>query len=180
VRGCAYSPDGRLILSASWDMTLKLWDAGNGWELATFKGHSAVPNCCAFSLDGRLIVSGAWNGEVKIWRVPSLDELLKMVPGRTDGSPGWTPETTFVTDFSPEAGKSGAVILTPWLNRFSGRLPWARLHFGCPHCLQWSSVPRSRLLKIDRCPACSKLIWLNRFFICGDWRSIATAWKKEA
>lgn len=36
VKSCAYSPDGRRIVSASNDDTLKIWDAERGKEVATY------------------------------------------------------------------------------------------------------------------------------------------------
>ena len=57
VEACAFSPDGRRIVSASHDGTLKLWDAQTGAELATLAGHADVVQACAFSPDGRRIVS---------------------------------------------------------------------------------------------------------------------------
>ena len=38
--GCAVSPDGTWIVSASDDGTLKIWDAATGAERATFSGHT--------------------------------------------------------------------------------------------------------------------------------------------
>jgi WD40 repeat protein len=40
VKACAFSPDGKRIVSASRDHTLKLWDAETGKELNTLKGHT--------------------------------------------------------------------------------------------------------------------------------------------
>jgi WD40 repeat protein len=51
-----FSPDGKQIVSASWDKSLKLWDlAGNC--LQTFVGHTARASSTNFSPDGKQIVS---------------------------------------------------------------------------------------------------------------------------
>lgn len=49
VQACAFSPDGSRIVSASYDKTLKLWDAKTGAELATLAGHTDSVGACAFS-----------------------------------------------------------------------------------------------------------------------------------
>ena len=35
-------PDGRRVVSASWDKTLKVWDVATGKCVATLKGHSQL------------------------------------------------------------------------------------------------------------------------------------------
>ena len=39
VTSAAFSPDGRRVVTASWDDTAKIWDAETGKELLTLKGH---------------------------------------------------------------------------------------------------------------------------------------------
>ena len=40
VLSVAFSPDGKRILSGSWDTTTRIWDAGSGGEIAQFIGFS--------------------------------------------------------------------------------------------------------------------------------------------
>lgn len=47
VRDCEVSPDGTLVVSASSDGTLKIWDVTGGRERATFVGHNGeLPSRC--------------------------------------------------------------------------------------------------------------------------------------
>jgi WD40 repeat protein len=36
---CAFSPDGKRILTASWDETVRFWDAETGAPQRTLEGH---------------------------------------------------------------------------------------------------------------------------------------------
>ena len=36
----SFSPDGSRIVTGSWDKTAKVWDAENGAEVLTLKGHT--------------------------------------------------------------------------------------------------------------------------------------------
>jgi WD40 repeat protein len=67
VTACAISPDGSFIVSASWDRTLKVWEAQNGQEFATLTGHTAGVWACAISPDGRSIVSASWDRTLQLW-----------------------------------------------------------------------------------------------------------------
>jgi WD40 repeat protein len=43
VYGVAFSPDGRLLATASWDETVRLWDPATGNCLRTLTGHTEWP-----------------------------------------------------------------------------------------------------------------------------------------
>jgi WD40 repeat protein len=67
VKAVAFSPDGKVLASASGDRTIKLWDAGSGAVLQTLEGHSNSVNAVAFSPDGKVLASASDDGTIKLW-----------------------------------------------------------------------------------------------------------------
>jgi WD40 repeat protein len=68
VRGVAFSPDGRLIASASQDKTVRIWDVRNGKQHAKLD-HVDWVGDLAFSPDGQLLASAGGDPAVSIWTV---------------------------------------------------------------------------------------------------------------
>lgn len=58
---------GKRLVSGSSDKTLKVWDAANGHETLTLKGHTSPVSSVVFSPDGKRIVSGGDDKTIKIW-----------------------------------------------------------------------------------------------------------------
>ena len=73
VMSVSFSPDGKRIVSGSYDNTLKVWDAQTGQETLTLKGHSEAVTSVDFSPDGKRIVSGSGDKTLKVWDISSLD-----------------------------------------------------------------------------------------------------------
>ena len=67
VYGCAISPAGDYIVSASGDQTLKVWDAHTGQERRTLSGHTDGVRGCAISSAGDYIVSACYDQTLKVW-----------------------------------------------------------------------------------------------------------------
>ncbi|HUY36584.1 MAG TPA: serine/threonine-protein kinase, partial [Pirellulales bacterium] len=63
----AFSPDGRLLATASQDHTVRLWNASTGKLRATLKGHTDEVNAVAWSPDGKLVASASDDGTVRLW-----------------------------------------------------------------------------------------------------------------
>jgi WD40 repeat protein len=75
VRCCAFTAGGDLILSASEDRTLRLWNAQNGREIQVFRGHQERIFACAVSADGRRVASSSWDGTVRLWDADTGREI---------------------------------------------------------------------------------------------------------
>lgn len=57
IRGLAFSPDGHMIVTCSWDHTVKFWDVATGCEFRTINEDCRV-NAVGFSPDGRSLALG--------------------------------------------------------------------------------------------------------------------------
>ncbi|MBE3557614.1 MAG: protein kinase [Ktedonobacteraceae bacterium] len=69
ITAVAWSPDGRQIATASYDKTVRVWDAANGQHLLTCKGHSQRVNALCWSSDGKQLASVGDDHSVQIWEV---------------------------------------------------------------------------------------------------------------
>ena len=67
VTSAVFFPDGKRIVTSSWDQTAKVWDAASGRELLSLKGHGAPIWCVAISPDGQRIVTGSWDQTAIVW-----------------------------------------------------------------------------------------------------------------
>ncbi|MBI4618041.1 MAG: hypothetical protein HY720_30840, partial [Planctomycetes bacterium] len=77
--GCvAVSPDGKWIVSGSWDTTLKVWDTETGREFRSLVGHENWVSAVAVSPDGKWMVSGSWDKTLKVWDAETGRELRSL------------------------------------------------------------------------------------------------------
>ncbi|NER36452.1 MAG: hypothetical protein F6J93_21120 [Oscillatoria sp. SIO1A7] len=70
VTSLAFSPDGEMLVSGSYDRSLKLWHPTSRKLLATLNGHNGHKDgvyAVAFSPDGRTIASGSNDKTIKLW-----------------------------------------------------------------------------------------------------------------
>jgi len=69
VKSLAITPDGRLLVSASYDGTLRVWDVATGEAIRVLKGHSGTVNSVAVSPDGQLAISASSDETIGIWNL---------------------------------------------------------------------------------------------------------------
>ena len=68
-KSAAFSPDGKLVATASADSTARLWDVESGQELRRFIDYDAAVESVTFSMDGKYILTGSDDGTAMLWDV---------------------------------------------------------------------------------------------------------------
>ena len=63
----AFSSDGRHLVTAGQDHSVRVWDAIDGKLIASLPGHTALVETAAFSPDGKLIVTGGMDKTARVW-----------------------------------------------------------------------------------------------------------------
>ncbi|MGB3761313.1 MAG: WD40 repeat domain-containing protein [Rivularia sp. (in: cyanobacteria)] len=88
-----FSPDGKIIASASEDKTVKLWSVKNKNLIYTLSGHTERVTSIEFSPDGKIIASSSKDKTIKLWSVEN-GNLLHTITGHK--------EQVFIFKFSPD------------------------------------------------------------------------------
>jgi WD40 repeat protein/energy-coupling factor transporter ATP-binding protein EcfA2 len=70
VTSVAFSPNNKLIASASYDGVIKLWDLTGNPACHPFKGEPSVGiSSVSFSPDGQFVISGCRDGSIRLWNL---------------------------------------------------------------------------------------------------------------
>ncbi len=104
------------MVTASYDKTVRVWDAATGHELLRLVGHTDAVNGAAFSPDGQRVASVARDGTLRVWDAQTGEQRSKLA-----GESG----NLLSADFSPDgqrvvtAGQDGiARVGTVYSARF--------------------------------------------------------------
>ncbi|HEX4947166.1 MAG TPA: TIR domain-containing protein [Blastocatellia bacterium] len=81
--GIAVTPDGQLVISASDDRTIKVWEIASGKCLATLEGHTWPVYGIAITPDGKRIISGSRDETLRVWELHS-GACLATLKGHAD------------------------------------------------------------------------------------------------
>ena len=83
VESVSFSPDGRFLVSASMDGTMRVWNVNTGECVKLLVGHSGWVNSACFSPDGKYIVSASEDNTIRIWDFPS-GNCIDTLKGHTE------------------------------------------------------------------------------------------------
>jgi WD40 repeat protein len=83
VNSAVYSRDGKKILSASYDDTIKEWNTATGECVKTLAGHSNWVTSAIYSRDGKKILSASEDQTIKEWDA-ATGECVKTLAGHLD------------------------------------------------------------------------------------------------
>jgi WD40 repeat protein len=64
----AFSPNGKYVVSGSYDKTVRVWDVATGNEV-TRMTHDGPVGSAAFSPDGKYVVSSSRDKIIRVWDI---------------------------------------------------------------------------------------------------------------
>ncbi|XP_072096583.1 WD repeat-containing protein 5 isoform X2 [Mobula birostris] len=76
---CNFNPQSNLIVSGSFDESVRIWDVKTGKCLKTLPAHSDPVSAVHFNRDGSLIVSSSYDGLCRIWDTASGQCLKTLI-----------------------------------------------------------------------------------------------------
>ena len=109
VTAVAFLPDGQIVASASYDKTVRLWDAKTGEERQKLIGHDDSVTIVAFSPDRQIVASASYDKTVRLWDTKTGEERQKLT-----GHDNWVNAVAFSPDGQTVASASWDKTVRLW------------------------------------------------------------------
>ncbi len=100
VNTTSFSADGRTVLTASFDRTARLWDAGTGKELLRVRHEGLAVFSASFSPDGRTILTASEDKTARLWDTRNGKELQRFTHSGEVHSASMSPDGRTVVTVS--------------------------------------------------------------------------------
>jgi WD40 repeat protein len=78
VTAARYSRDGRFLVSASYDASIKLWDVATGALIRSLSGYTNPVKVIALLPDDRRVLAGTDHGEIDLWNLDTGARELRL------------------------------------------------------------------------------------------------------
>ena len=130
---CAFSPDGKRVLTDDGGNAMRLWDRETGHCMHVFNGHTDGIRNVAYSADQRRALSGSNDGTVRLWDIDTGWCLQVYDVSYSDSGLAWSADGRYALS----ARSSGTVyLLDVESGKQLGELP------ECSWSVAWSADQR--------------------------------------
>jgi WD40 repeat protein len=109
VDSVSFSKDGRYLVSAGADQTIRIWNAASGELVSELRGHTDEIFTAIFHPDGSRIASGGRDRTIRLWEPESGDEVARL-----EGHTSYIYSLAFSPDGKTLVSGSGDYTLRVW------------------------------------------------------------------
>jgi WD40 repeat protein len=120
----AFSPNGRRLVTAAFDGSIRLWDVGSGREVGSIL-ENTVAQGLVFSPDGRRLATLSRDGTLRLWNAETLQQAL-VLDRRVPRESGPVDKLSFSPDGTRLAAASGEGTVRVYVLPIDQLIPIAR------------------------------------------------------
>ncbi len=133
VTSTQFSPDGKQLVSAYVDKTVRVWQTATGKLLRQLEGHTNLVSSAQFSPNGTEIVSASDDRTVRVWSAATGNQLRQL-----EGHTSWVNSAQFSPDGTQIVSASADQTIRIWSAATGNQLRQLEGHTGCVNSAQFS------------------------------------------